>query len=341
MKSGHRVSIPSFIYMNSPLFELGIAVLSQYNVIFYHRKLKDAIYFARVTRALLRILILEGSLVGLEFKDGFSVFPVMEVSLAGSGFVNGPAHITAHGRGQRMALLFKTLYGQLFVALFDDDLAIVDVDSSGAQVGAKAIFLALIVDGADDTGEMKTAEGNIGHRQHHRSARETALGPDIVLREGSAPVAFNIAHAVGEFKTLSVDFQMSVDAVAHTEYAVTALHKGDIFERTHDVIGNGGEGTEGDTAHSVQIGGMHIQGKSDFVKSVGANLYGSISFNEGFVGIGDIPGSVVRDQLQGTGLFSVGDVIGRNQGDGLLAVLTFQIPAAKIVSHGKSPFLFL
>jgi len=33
MKSGHRVSIPSFMYVNSPLFELWIAAIVDYNIL--------------------------------------------------------------------------------------------------------------------------------------------------------------------------------------------------------------------------------------------------------------------------------------------------------------------
>lgn len=149
--------------------------------------------------------------------------------------MDGTHHVAAHRDAQRMSGTLTGNYGQGQPALPDNDFLATDFVGFCTQIGSKAVLLPPEKDNANDAGEMEAADVRNG--QHQRALRKAALGPYISLGKRISPVALRIADGVPERIGRAIDRNFPIYPVAHTENAVPALHKGNVSEGAHNVIG--------------------------------------------------------------------------------------------------------
>ena len=219
----------------------------------------------------------------------------------------------------------------------DGNRAVPDIRGFRPQIGGKAVLPALPEDGGGDPCNMEAAPGNIRRGQHQRPCRKGALGPDVSLRKGAAPVALRVSGSVLKHAGNTVDLQRACHRVAHTEYAVAALQKGRIAEGAHDIVTKGRERAEPERARCAEAGRAKMQVKSLGAKAVFADGYLHAVPVEGGAGERNAPGGGFRDELDGAGGFAVGPVNGGDNGQGFFFRLALIVPAAKMIVHGKPP----
>ena len=162
--------------------------------------------------------------------------------------MDSPNHGSTHRSAQGMPRLLLRFYCQCETALPDGDFIGIDFDCFGTQISGKAVFFSVQKHDADNSCEMKIAKRDIRNGEHQRTSREAALCPNVFPGKGISPVTFDIADGIMEHIGRAVDGKHPIHRVMHAENAVSALHEGEISERSHDVVFDMSERTKADRA---------------------------------------------------------------------------------------------
>ena len=100
----------------------------------------------------------------------------------------------------------------------------------------------------------------------------------------------------------AVDTDFPVHGMLHAEYAVSTFHPRHPSERSHDVIANGRQRSKPKRTADIQTGGVQLQSNPLWTEAVLTDL----NYGTALMKIGDrityIPGRIIRNQLNGTGL---------------------------------------
>ena len=112
-----------------------------------------------------------------------------------------------------------------------------------------------------------------------------------------------------------------------------ALHKGNISERSHDVIVDRCELTKPDRAICTEFRCLDVQRDAFHSKPISGNANLLVLFLKSRVGEWNMGGLRVGYQLNGAEFGFSGSVDGRNDGECLLPRLAAKIPAAEVVAH--------
>ena len=182
--------------------------------------------------------------------------------------MNRSHHSAVHRRIERMCMLFDQRSRENGSALFYDDFTTRNFYRFRAQVSGETVFFPVEENYTDNAGKVHTCKGYIRGAEHQGTAVKEALCPNILLGKGSAAVALYIAESIFERILRSVYADTAVNRMAHTHNAVSALQKGDILKRPHNVISNRGKFAEADLSHSGYSIPVKIEDQSVSAKGI-------------------------------------------------------------------------
>ena len=181
------------------------------------------------------------------FKAGIGVrtlkqeiVPVPETvaHLRAKALVDGALHATLHRGTERLPPFAQQLRLQVVLPLTDHRAGGGPRFNSDAPVGCQPVFLTAGKNRTDTAGEAAHRQRNCRDGKHQTALLRPipkALSPKVLAWKGAASVCFNIPSTVGEIQALAVQFQCSIQGMAHTDDAMKALHPGKETERPHDV----------------------------------------------------------------------------------------------------------
>lgn len=120
-----------------------------------------------------------------------------------------------------------------------------------------------------------------------------------------------------------------------------ALQERNQSERTHNIVPNGGKCAKAYRAGRGTIFRIQTQPESFSSEAVFGGPYGKApsAFIKTIVRQLDAPGAFLRNQLNGAGAFPFCCMDSRDDRYGLLVGLTFKIPSAEIITHGRDLLL--
>lgn len=170
-------------------------------------------------------------------------------------------------------IVFVQLDQEGVFALAEPEDAVIALMDPDIPVGRQAVLAAPIADGTDAAGKMQfpyryCCDGC--HDGERKSIHFFTLQPHIFLREGVSPVSFDIACPFSEIHILPVQGQAAGDLVGHTDYAVSALHSGQILKRPHNIIGKRAEGAIPEIAFQVCV---DAESAAVLIEDVVSDLY--------------------------------------------------------------------
>lgn len=113
---------------------------------------------------------------------------------------------------------------------------IADRKNSGAKISRDSIFPAGDHNDSYDPFKMEPEQRNIGNGQHKGTICKMALRPQIFPWERIPAIALYIPDPISKMIFLMIDSDFPLDRMAHTDYAVPALHTRDMPKGAHDVI---------------------------------------------------------------------------------------------------------
>ena len=107
-------------------------------------------------------------------------------------------------------LSFRWFYpdGQHHFSLAEQHFIFTEFQNPHAAVGCQPVFLSPVINKCDAAREMASQEGDVGHRYHEAAflpVIPAGLAPEIIGREGRAPVLFNIASSSMEIIGIAID----------------------------------------------------------------------------------------------------------------------------------------
>lgn len=223
-------------------------------------------------------------------------------SMTGGVLVDSPNHSAACWRSEGLRCVLQLPGGQLKVTLPDNDLPALVPDHLCPQIDRQTVLLPVPEDHANGPGKTELPQRDLRHGEHHRPVSETALGPDVLLRKRPPAVALPIACPVVEQIRFVVDTDFPVHGMLHAEYAVPTFHPRYPSERSHDIIANGRQRSKPKRTADIQTGGVQLQSNPLWTEAVLTDL----NYGTALMKIGDrityIPGRIIRNQLNGTGL---------------------------------------
>ena len=212
-----------------------------------------------------------------------------------------------------------------------------DLLCPGSQIGSQPVLLPLNLHHADHAGEAHAAQGDFCNTEHQRSAGKETLRPEVVTGEGASPVPLQIAPALVKVVGGAIDGDAAFHGVLHAGEDVAALQKGDKPEWPHDVSADGGERAEGQ--FSLRLQPLIPKPQTDAPGREQALSQGHAGPRPPAVdpggGIGNAPGPLGCDELDGAcDLISCG-VDCRDQGQAVLVGLALEVPSRKFVIQKK------
>ena len=233
--------------------------------------------------------------------DGAAFLKTVERT-AGGVFVDRPNHSAAGWRGEGLRRVLQLPGGQLKAPLPDNDLPAPVPYHLCPQIGRQPVLLPVPEYHADGRGKTELPQRDLCHGEHHRPTLETALGPGVLLRKRPPAVAFPIACPIMEQIRFAVDTDFSVHGMPHTEHAVPAFYPRHPAERSHDIIANGRQRSKLKGPAGMQASSAQLQPNLLWTETILSDL----NHRTALMKIGDrityIPGRIIRNQLNGTGL---------------------------------------
>ena len=224
------------------------------------------------------------------------------VCTAGSVLVDRPNHSAAGWRGEGQRRVLQLPGGQLQATLPDNDLPVSVSNHLCTQIGCQSVLLSAPKYQADGSGKTELPQRDLCHGEHHRPIPEIALGPGVLLRKRPPAVALPIACPIVKQIRFVVNADFPVHGMLHAEYAVPAFHPRHPSERSHDIIANGRQRSKLKSPAGVQTGGVQLQSNPLWTEMALSNL----NHRTALMKIGDrityVPGRIIRNQLNGTGL---------------------------------------
>lgn len=214
--------------------------------------------------------------------------------------MDGSGHCAAGWGIERvMSGLLQLPDGQLGAVLPDYDLTALYFYRFGPQIGRQTILCSLPENDADDSGKMVTAQRDICCGEHQRSLREAALGPGIFFWERAAAVSFQITHIIAEYIGNAVDVHIAGHGMPHAEHTVMTLHKGDIAERSHDIVLDWSEWPKLKGTRGGKPGRIQFQMEPLLPELILTDPDGRFALLKFRIGKAYVPGSGVCYQLYG------------------------------------------
>ena len=216
--------------------------------------------------------------------------------------MDSPNHSAAGWRGERLRRVLQLPDGQLKAPLPDNDFLVSVSNHLCPQIGCQPVLLSAPENHANGPGKMELPQRNFRHGEHYRPIPETALGPGVLLRKRPPAVALPIACPTVKHIRFVVDADFPVHGMLHAEHAVPAFHPRYPAERSHNIIANGRQWSELKGSTGMQTGGTQFQPNSLWTETALSNL----NHRTALMKIGDrityVPGRIIRNQLNGTGL---------------------------------------
>ena len=209
-------------------------------------------------------MVFEACLVAYKIEQGFLAKGTVKVNGTGRTFMDRPGHIAEMRRSQRLSPAFLRLYAKRKPVLPQHDFVLADMQKFGTQIRTDPMLLPVQQQKSDAADKAAAEKRDIRHGKHDAVAVAAALGPEVAPRKRNSAVALRISGSFIKMDFPSVYYEVSVDSMKQTEYAVTAFHKRNKAKGTHNIILRPKKGAVIQFSSDLIIFGFHIQYTSQF-----------------------------------------------------------------------------